>query len=83
MALSFYRQREIDEMDANNIPKDFLNYFKTLDHEAQLNLVGTRPDLAAVLGIIIDTFGELRNQQDKKEFCRAGFSFQPKISFLK
>ena len=68
MALIFYRQRDIDEMDVNNIPESFINYFETLDHEARFNLVGSRPDLAAALGIILDDNldKEIQNVQDEE-----------------
>ena len=28
MALNFFKQRDIDEMDVNDIPEEFVNYLK-------------------------------------------------------
>ena len=39
MALSFFKQKDIDEMDINNIPEEFVNYFETLDDMAKLALL--------------------------------------------
>lgn len=50
MALKFFKQRDIDEMDINNIPERFVNYFETLDDEGKRALVSSRPDIAKALG---------------------------------
>lgn len=51
MALSFFKQRDIDEMDVNDIPEEFINYFDSLDEQGRIALVGSRPDLAKALGL--------------------------------
>lgn len=53
MALNFFRQRDIDQMDINDIPEEFLNYFETLDDNGKAALVGSRPELAKALGFIL------------------------------
>ena len=50
MALVFYRQRDIEQMDADNIPEEFVNYFETLDDDRKAALLGNRRDLAMALG---------------------------------
>ena len=53
MALNFFRQRDIDRMDVNDIPEEFINYFETLDDSGKAALVGSRPDLAKALGFVL------------------------------
>lgn len=50
MALNFYKQSDIDAMDANNIPVRFKNYFKSLDYAGKVAILGNRYDLAETLG---------------------------------
>ena len=50
MALNFYKQSDIDAMDANNIPVRFKNYFKSLDYAGKVAILGNRYDLAEALG---------------------------------
>lgn len=50
MALSFFKKRDIDEMDINDIPEEFINYFESLDDEGKSALIGQRRDLADALG---------------------------------
>lgn len=50
MALKFFKQRDIDEMDASNIPDSFVNYFESLSQERKDEIISSRPDLAAGLG---------------------------------
>ena len=50
MALKFFKQRDIDEMDASNIPDSFINYFESLSQERKDEIINSRPDLAAALG---------------------------------
>lgn len=49
MALNFYKQSDIDAMDANNIPVRFKNYFKSLDYAGKVAILGNRYDLAEAL----------------------------------
>ena len=53
MALNFFRQRDIERMDINDIPEEFINYFETLDDGGKAALVGSRPDLAKALGFVL------------------------------
>ena len=53
MALVYYRQRDIEQMDAGNIPEEFINYFETLNDDRKAALLETRGDLAAALGFIM------------------------------
>ena len=53
MALNFFRQRDIERMDVNDIPEEFINYFDTLDNAAKETLIGTRPELAKALGFVL------------------------------
>ncbi len=51
MALVFYTQRDIANIDANNIPEEFVNYFDGLSEEGKKRIIDARPDLASVLGV--------------------------------
>ena len=50
MALNFFKQSDIDAMDAKNIPLRFKNYFKSLDYAGKVAILGNRYDLAEALG---------------------------------
>lgn len=50
MALSFFKQSDIDKMDANNIPVEFMNYFKSLSEDRKRQIISNRSDLASGLG---------------------------------
>lgn len=50
MALKFFKQRDIDEMDASNIPDSFISYFESLSQERKEEIISSRPDLAVGLG---------------------------------
>lgn len=70
MALNFFKQRDIDEMDVNDIPEEFVNYLETLDEEGKVGLLGSRPDIANVLGITMknsnqDGPGNLQTEEAK------------------
>lgn len=52
MALKFFKQRDIDEMDINNIPEDFINILDSLDNEERIAMLESRPDIAQKLGVI-------------------------------
>ena len=54
MALNFFKQRDIDEMDINDIPEEFINYLDTLDEAGKKGLLASRPDIAEVLGVSIE-----------------------------
>ena len=58
MALKFYRKRDIDLMDVNDIPEDFINYFETLDDNSKASLIGARPDLAEALEFVLPSGGD-------------------------
>ena len=49
MALVFYTQRDIANMDRDNIPEEFINYFDGLSEEGKKRIIEARPDLAAAL----------------------------------
>lgn len=53
MALKFFKQRDIDEMDASNIPDSFVNYFESLSQERKDEIISSRPDLATGLGFSV------------------------------
>lgn len=53
MALNFFKQRDIDEMDPFDIPEEFINYFDTLSEERKAEIIASRPDLADGLGYIV------------------------------
>ena len=53
MALKFFKQRDIDEMDASNIPDSFFSYFESLSQERKDEIINSRPDLAAPLGYTV------------------------------
>lgn len=53
MALNFFRQRDIERMNANDIPEEFINYFDTLDDSSKAALIGSRYDLAKALGFVL------------------------------
>lgn len=50
MAFSFFKQSDIETMDINDIPEEFINYFDSLDEAGKISLVGGRKDLAEALG---------------------------------
>ena len=54
MALNFFKQRDIDEMDVNDIPEEFINYLETLDEAGKIGLLTSRPDIAKVLGVSVE-----------------------------
>ena len=54
MALNFFKQRDIDEMDVNDIPEEFINYLETLDEAGKIGLLASRPDIAKVLGVPVE-----------------------------
>jgi DNA helicase IV len=56
MALTFFKQRDIDKMDINNIPEEFINYFDTLDTQGKIALIGSRPDIAKALGLQLSKY---------------------------
>ena len=58
MALNFFKRRDIEQMDINDIPEEFINYFETLDDRGKVALVGTRPDLAKALGFVLPQMEE-------------------------
>lgn len=39
MALNFFKQRDIDEIDVNDIPEEFINYLETLDEAGKIGLL--------------------------------------------
>lgn len=53
MALKFFKQRDIDEMDAGNIPDSFVSYFESLSKERKEEIISARPELAIGLGYTI------------------------------
>ena len=53
MALNWFRQRDIERMNVNDIPEEFINYFESLDDSGKTALVGSRPDLAKALGFVL------------------------------
>lgn len=54
MALNFFKQRDIDEIDVNDIPEEFINYLETLDEAGKIGLLASRPDIAKVLGVSVE-----------------------------
>ncbi len=52
MGLVFFRQKDIDNFDVNNIPKEFINYFNGLSKERQEEIILSRPDLGSVLNYV-------------------------------
>ena len=54
MALNFFKQRDIDEMDVNDIPEEFINYLETLDEAGKIGILASRPDIAKVLGVSVE-----------------------------
>ena len=52
MALVFFKQSDIEAMDINDIPEEFVNYFESLDDDGKAALIGDRKDLAEVLGFV-------------------------------
>lgn len=53
MALNFFKQRDIDEMDPYDIPDEFINYFDSLSNERKAEIIASRPDLAEGLGYVV------------------------------
>ena len=53
MTLKFFKQRDIDEMDASHIPDSFFDYFESLSQERKDEIINSRPDLAAPLGYTV------------------------------
>ena len=54
MALNFFKQRDIDEMDVSDIPEEFINYLETLDEAGKIGLLASRPDIAKILGVSVE-----------------------------
>lgn len=53
MALNFFKQRDIDALDAGNIPEEFINYFDSLSEDRKDEIIRSRPDLAEGLGYTV------------------------------
>lgn len=51
MALVFYTQRDIANMDADKITEEFVNYFDGLSDNGKKRIIDARPDLAFALGV--------------------------------
>lgn len=53
MAISFFKQRDIDAMDPHDIPEEFVNYFDSLPEKRKIEIIKSRPDLADGLGYYV------------------------------
>ena len=49
-----YKKSEIEKMDINNIPKNFIDYIMQQEFEIQKALLESRKDIADVLGLCFD-----------------------------
>ena len=49
MALILYTQKDIEDMNVNNISEEFRNYFDGLSDDEKKSIVELRPELALVL----------------------------------
>lgn len=72
MALNFFKQRDIDEMDVNDISEEFINYLETSDEAGRIGLLASRPDIAEILGVSIedgnqDTVETVQEDESKLE----------------
>ena len=63
MAFSFFKQRDIDAMDENDIPEEFINYFDSLSDDRKREIIQSRPDLARGLGYSLPK--EIKKNLDK------------------
>ena len=68
MALNFFKQRDIDDMDVNDSPEEFINYLETLDEAGKIGLLVSRPDIAKVLGVSVED-----SNQDTADVCNEVF----------
>ena len=50
MALNLFTQKDIERIDINEIPEEFINYFDDLNNIEKQRISDLRPDLAAALG---------------------------------
>ena len=50
MALNLFTQKDIERIDINEIPEEFINYFDDLNNNEKQRISELRPDLAAALG---------------------------------
>ena len=55
MALKFYKQRDIEEMDVSNIPDEFKRYFESLSYERKKEIYESRPDLCEKIGFQLNS----------------------------
>lgn len=49
MPFVLFNQRYIDNIDINDIPEEFINYFEGIEYDAQKRIIESRPDLAESL----------------------------------
>ena len=71
MVLNFFNQQDIDEIDINDIPEEFINYYESLDDTDKDSLLASRPELAnALREVFPDTYiisgKELKNDINSK-----------------
>jgi DNA helicase IV len=50
VALNLFTQKDIERIDINEIPEEFINYFDDLNNNEKQRISELRPDLAAALG---------------------------------
>jgi DNA helicase IV len=67
MALNFFKQRDIDEMDPNDIPDEFINYFDSLSDERKAEIIASRPDLDEGLGYITPKLEEVATDSSEEK----------------
>lgn len=72
MALNFFKQRDIDEMDVNDIPEEFINYLETLDEAGKIGILASRPDIAKALGVSVEGSNQdtVNTTDDSSEIVR-------------
>lgn len=67
MALNFFKQRDIDEMDPYDIPDEFINYFDSLSNERKAEIIASRPDLAEGLGYVVSKLQKTTTDNKKED----------------
>ena len=67
MALNLFTQKDIERIDINDIPEEFINYFDDLNSIEKQRISELRPDLVKALGYKQEEPHVIEESEDKTE----------------
>lgn len=82
MALYLFTQKEIERIDINEIPEEFINYFDGLNNTEKQRISELRPDLTAKLGyeeVTMHTVYDFQDDDDEEKKIVSAQKFEEKI----